>query len=374
MKYSHLLLGSTPSESVVNDFMKYNEVLNIYGTSGRDAKLVLKSALTALAFSMVRKVWDSVSNSASGTLHFCIGGINEINPFSHSILKNEVFVYASLVDFKVAGKIPSLANPRDSMTSDLRVKEDCLSLLNGRERILIDFNGSMAFLDTFWEQKLCEVRNVIKGAFVSGGVLAGVPPATMPPSKGFLNRLSCATMNQLYAPSRTAKFFSLMAVCNVPVYMITNNEVGDLLAGGIDRRSSPWIPFLRANGINSAPLFEMASLFYNSRYAPPVKAFDYYTALALTTFMDPSTDVMSYSTARLFFDDVYGLSLVSDIKYTWGDAVETYAKQVPMAARYVGNEDAFESEMKLLSTLKPKYITVWALKFTGHPGKLSITD
>jgi hypothetical protein len=369
LKYSNILLKTARDDAAVEKFMAYSTLVNTFTAKGRTPAEILKYVLTALAFSMAKKVWDAVSNPLKGTLHFCIGGINEINPFSHRSLKNEAFVYASMVDYNlVAGKLSGL-NPREAMTSDTRVIENGLDLLNNRTHIYIDFNGSMAFLDSFWEHRLCEVRSSIKGVFVLGGVLADEAPLTMPPLKGVLNRLSCATMNQLYAPSRTASFFSLMGSCGIPVYMISNNVVGDLAPAKTNRASSPWISFLSANGISIKVLNDMASLFYNSSYNPPVKAFDFYSALALTTFM--RTSELPYTDKKLHFDDVYGVSLISS-DAVWENVVTSYSDGMKRGARYKGNEQAFDSEAALLKELKPKSMDVKVLNFNGHPGKLEI--
>jgi hypothetical protein len=176
-------------------------------------------------------------------------------------------------------------------------------------------------------------------------------------------------MNQLYAPSRTASFFSLMGSCGIPVYMISNNVVGDLAPAKTNRASSPWISFLSANGISIKVLNDMASLFYNSSYNPPVKAFDFYSALALTTFM--RTSELPYTDKKLHFDDVYGVSLISS-DAVWENVVTSYSDGMKRGARYKGNEQAFDSEAALLKELKPKSMDVKVLNFNGHPGKLEI--
>jgi hypothetical protein len=369
LKYSNILLKTAEDEVAVQKFMAYSTLVKTFSAKGRTPAEILKYALTALAFSMAKKVWDAVDSPSKGTLHFCIGGINEINPFSHRALKNEAFVYASMVDYTlVTGKLSGL-DPRDAMTSDTRNTGNCLELLDNRTSIYIDFNGSMAFLDSFWECKLCEVRSSIKGVFVLGGVLANEAPLTLPPVKGILNRLSCATMNQLYAPSRTAAFFALMGSCGIPVYMIPNNVVGDLGSTPEKRADSPWKSFLSANGIGIQVLNDMASLFYNSGYNAPVKPFDFYSAFALTTFM--ATDELQYADRKLHFDDVYGVSLISS-DANWENVVKSYREKTTSGTKYNGNEEAFDSEADLLKGLKPRFMDVRVLNFEGHPGKLKI--
>jgi hypothetical protein len=319
---------------------------------------------------MAKQVWDASRNSNKGILHFCIGGINEVNPFSHRSLKNEVFVYASVVKDHAGSEKVFKLRQHESLTSDTKVINNCFDLLNGRTSIYIDFNGSMAFLDSLWEEKLCDFKKCIKGVFVLGGVMADSPPLTMPPIKGVLNRFSCATMNQLYAPSRTASFFSLMGTCGVPIYVVPNNAVSDLCSGDVKRETRPWNGFLKENSLDISVLNDMADLFYTSRYNPPVKAFDFYTALALTRFMRNSSS-LPFSLSKLYFDDVYGVSLISS-NASWDAVVSAYSLSMTQSEKYAKNSASFDEEAALLSTLDPKSVDILVLKFKGHPGKIDI--
>ena len=94
-------------------------------------------------------------------------------------------------------------------------------------------------------------------------------------------------MNQLYHPQHTADFFAFLAQHCIPTYTVTNNAVGDLTTySDSDRkvRSLAGIEsFLSANGLDRNWLTRFAFAYYESRYNPPRKPFDFYVALALST-------------------------------------------------------------------------------------------
>jgi hypothetical protein len=109
----------------------------------------------------------------------------------------------------------------------------------------------------------------------------------MPSIVNTLNRFSSATMNQLYHPQRTADFFAFLAQHHVPTYTVTNNAVGDLSTfSDPDKKIRSFtgiVSFLSSNGLCYDFLKNLAVTYYESRYTPPRKPFDFYVALALCT-------------------------------------------------------------------------------------------
>ena len=181
----------------------YHVFLEKYRLRNNDDNEVMKSALTDLAFEMAVGIWKE--GASRGRLYFCVGGINSINPFSESAIKNEVMVYHSLIE------------PRDSpLTTKQGLTYDqegalCHVEFKKYAEIYMDFNGSLAFWDDSWFHKLSDscVVQKIRGVFIMGGVLSDKDPVTMPSIPKVLNRFSSATMNQLYHPQNAADFFSL---------------------------------------------------------------------------------------------------------------------------------------------------------------------
>ncbi len=120
----------------------------------------------------------------------------------------------------------------------------------------------------------------------------------MPSIPNTLNRFSSATMNQLYHPQHTADFFAFLAQHRIPAYTVTNNAVGDLTTYSDSERKVRSLvgieSFLSANDLDNHWLKRFAVAYYESRYNPPRKPFDFYVALALSTKLrDDSSGVAS---------------------------------------------------------------------------------
>ena len=110
----------------------------------------MKAAMTDIAFNITQRVWSDLPAPSRGSCFFCIGGVNAINPFSATAVKNEIVVYSSIVPpdtSRIAAKEGSLY--------DMRGTEQPLDLTQYDE-IYMDFNGSMAFLSPEWIQRLRE--------------------------------------------------------------------------------------------------------------------------------------------------------------------------------------------------------------------------
>lgn len=309
-------------------YLNYKKLIDDDYAYISDISLRIKQIITDLAFFMVSKIWNDVNLPSKGTLYFCVGGVNSFNPFSKNALKNEIYVY---YDFILKGG--GMQKLSSCLEGDLfdgggdTCSTTISDLLAGSRDVHVDFNGSMAFFNTYWVQILNRHKDLIKGVFVMGGVFSYEPPGTMSSVPNILNRFSCATMNQLYFPRRTASFFDTVRELCIPVYVVANNSVRDLVtftpptetgAPPPKKTDTGWISFFDLNfatGFFSSSLTggdsilkSLASVYYNSRYSPPRKAFDYYTAIALVSRMSV---IDIGSDALFYYDTEYGLSLIS---------------------------------------------------------------
>ena len=174
--------------------------------------------------------------------------------------------------------------------------------------------------------------------------------------------LGSATMNQLYHPAHTAAFFTLLAQnSDIPVFTITNNVVHDLTTFADAEKKHKTLDgvtrFLASNGclynkmkidsafseilsfavafLGSNLLFDrvnglfigtIAKAHYESRYNPPRKAFDFYSAAALVRHM-LSKDLLGLPKRQLFYNEGYGLTLVSKDD-TWDLTLTSYVSHI----------------------------------------------
>lgn len=277
----------------------------------RDINERMKRILTDLAFEMASKVWQESRKQQQQKLFFCIGGINDVNPFYHKILKNEALVYANACSGMGLRLDPVQGRIFNEYGTEL---SPSLQALAGAYRdVYVDFNGSMAFLsDDAWKDVLRH-RN-IRAALVMGGVMANEPPKTKPAMENVLNRLSCSTMNQLYSPAKTKRFFAAMK--DVPVYVVCNNAVQEF-------DSIPQL--LRANHMDTPCVRAYCQAYYvDSPYHPQKKPFDLYVAKVAEKLL-AKQDVAKARQRRLFYDGKYGISLIGDTD--WRTAVVDYLAQ-----------------------------------------------
>ena len=323
----------------------------------------MKRALDMITISIISKVWDEQPNPRKGRLYFCSGGINDINPFSADKLKNEVLVYGEMVDAAKFAEEPSLDFHQNRILQCSSGEMSMLSIddfMEGRSEVYVDFNGSMAWLDGEWCYQLTRLaRGSIKCAVVQGGVLAALPPETMPAIDCVLNRLSCATMNQLYSPSKTSLFFRLMRLLEVPVYMVSNDSTKDC------KTTEAVYAFLESAGIFTPTVRQCAALYYNSAYNPPKKPFDFYSANALASLLNGAS--LEASPLTLHFDSKYGTVLL-DASEDWDAVVDTYAKSVRLCERYARGQKNYESELEILKALPGTYRDKMQVLHVPEPG------
>jgi hypothetical protein len=336
---------------------------------GQSKNNCMKSALTDMAFTMAKSVWEEMAHE--GELYFLIGGINSVNPFSPTAIKNEVLIYSEIVENKLPLKqlesVQGLCYNTKSELIDLDYE--------AYSDIYIDFNGSLAFWNDSWDRTLGETAVVekIRGVFIMGGVYADKEPVTMPSLPKVLNRFSSATMNQLYHPEHAAAFFAFLAKWKIPSFVITNNVVKDMTTFDAETKEKTYSgveTFMGSNDLRGAVLQKLAKAHYTSIYNPPRKPFDYFTAKALTTWLKSGNkDVRLQSLASvrsLFYSNVYGVTYVSR-KDTWEETRQSYIGSIDTKEReddppFVKNKKAYF--MKEINILK-------GIKFLG---KLSVYD
>lgn len=362
-------------ELYLQRFREYRESMS---TAGKNQ--IMKRALTDLAFNMAHMVWrESEGNPTK--LFFCVGGINSVNPFTASALKNELFVYRGVTqnltrvrELKEGNIIDWNGVPVSEAKHDHedipigKAKHDVRKFVNAYQELYIDFNGSMAFFDTEWASCLTEALNkkAVKGVFVAGGVFSDEKAKTMPSMPGMLNRLSCATMNQLYHPCNTFRFFDLMQTFNANVVVVTNNQVLDMETYLDDTKKTKtdvgWKSFLNSNKISSDFMVSLANAYYNSIYSPPRKPFDFYTAQALVAVLNGKCLITQKRT--MHFNSMYGTVIVGKLQSTWKTAMQEYINGIDIK---LNEEDEdfvktkkknFEKEIELLKTLSCSSITV----------------
>jgi hypothetical protein len=307
----------------------------------------VKSALTDIAHYLAKTIWDECTNSnkGEGNLFFGIGGVNTVNPFSAKAIKFEPLFYCDKIPLDCA----RLGSANEGDIFD-RAGKPCKLDLASYAELYMDFNGSMAAFSegSFLQRQLKTALDRLKGVVVMGGVQADLPAKTMPAISGVLNRFSAATMNQLYHPPNTARFFRLLASRpTVPCLTVTNNVVADLTTFSDPARTVKTYDgvqrFLDANRIDSRTLRDISQHFYeDARLKPPRKAFDYYAAVALAHMVRAGAPPAS-ARRTLFYSGDYGLTLVSSAG-SWSEARAQYAAGID--ARPAEGDDAFTKGKK----------------------------
>ena len=228
-------------------------------------------------------------------------------------------------------------------------------IFDTHDAIYIDFNGSMAFFEGGMKRIITGLVSKIKGVYVMGGVFCFQSPKTKPKIDNVLNRFSCATMNQLYSPSKSELFFQTMGRLGVTIHLVANNVVHDLAE--IEERSNipdVWLKFLRSNDIHSEYLETLAFTYYSSFYKPPRKAFDFYVALALTEFMKNGMHRGTIDT--MYYDAKYGICMIGRHGSSWESARKNYFELIDTIPSdsdtgfIASKKRNYLNEMTLLST------------------------
>lgn len=155
---------------------------------------------------------ENKPENTQSTINFLFKGVesyfyNTINPFHPSKLNKDDTIY---------NYTEEKTEPRSQFD---------LETLQNYNKIFVDMNGSCAFMNykTEFINKFNEVKEKVKGLYVMGGILLHEPIQTI--AVPFLNRLPCATMNQVYAPKGAWKLMKWFIDNKKPIYFVSNNEV-----------------------------------------------------------------------------------------------------------------------------------------------------
>jgi hypothetical protein len=345
----------------------YREFMDRYREVG-DNNAIVKAAMTDLAHHIARRVWqESADEHHRGRLFFCVGGVNKVNPFSRGAIKNEMLVFAQFAPPTGTHKL----DPKEGAVYDEKGRLLGGGLdLESYDNVYMDFNGSMAFLSEgsglYATLRKAAQDGRMRGLFAMGGVQADEPPRTMPRIEGTLNRLSCATMNQLYHPENTGRLFALTNDFKVPTYLVSNNVVADLTTWEDEEHKKKTLDgvlaFLRSHGLNCALLVELARVYYDGGHGqPPRKAFDYYTAVVLRAVMAGAVEAVPWTAKTLFYSPLNGVSLVARQPCRWNEARERYTKRISVIAEPSANDSdfvvkkkkSFAAEAEVLRLLAP---------------------
>jgi len=141
-------------------------------------------------------------------------------------------------------------------------------------------------------------------------------------------------MNQLYHPERAAQFFEFLNDLRIPTFVVTKNVVKDLTTFDDSRQETldGVTEFLSANELDGEFLLECAKAHYLSAYSPPRKAFDYYSALALATWLREghNHEGLQAHAGVMYYSNVYGITYISTSN-TWDETRAEYSQTANMA-------------------------------------------
>ena len=128
----------------------YREFLHRY--DGLSANDTMKHAMTDMAFAITGRVWTDLPTDTRGKCFFCIGGINAINPVSATAVTNEIAVYVEELKEQDYSRI----FPDEGAFYDMDGSRMEPLVLADYDEIYMDFNGSMAFFNAQWKERLTD--------------------------------------------------------------------------------------------------------------------------------------------------------------------------------------------------------------------------
>jgi FtsZ-binding cell division protein ZapB len=295
-----------------------------------------------ITINMLKNIYSNINDIKKGSLYYSCKFsknydyyFNSINPFYWNTTKNEMSVYSNVCTFKKDNNNNVDYDNVDNVDNIIIAENNQLlntlnlftltNIINTDTDIYIDFNGSMGFFNDKWYNLLTTVRNKIKGVVIMGGICGNKEAQTKGPSQKNLNRFSCSTMNQLYHPPNTKRFFDFLSGENSiekqidNVYIVVNNQVEKLKGYEDTKFLTDTLPkFLTDNDIYSEILLEYAKMYYSQGELPKYKykkndrkPFDLYSAFLLCKLINKnSTDEFKEKTNTLYYDSTYGITLV----------------------------------------------------------------
>lgn len=358
-----MLRATRSKRSQHQNFAKYKEILKAYGITDDSVASVdpgvtgqingaVLSIFSEMAFQMAVNVWSEFKPDFEGVdsrFYFCIGGVNDVNPFHSDSIKDEILVYANGFAFD-----SRLTHGLQQGTVYTQTGEyvEFSDALRPYDSVYMDMNGSAAFYDALWAQFLHRYPHKIRGVVVMGGVYSYAAPTTIPAIENVLNRFSCSTMNQLYSPIKTWSFFGALDRLKIPTYVVANNAVVDLKARGVDRGiKDAWRFFLGANELAKEKLMSYSQAYYVvSPYGPAWKPFDFYAAKIIRGLV--VGNIPTFVTRYLFNDMRYGVTLIS----TSSKWEETRAMYISHCDTTPNNSDDERTKGKKLSFLDEQRI------------------
>ena len=149
-------------------FPAYTQLLNYFDDA--DPKRKFKAAVTELAFFMALEVWNETKYARKGSLYFCIGGVNSINPFHANSIKNELFVYAPVLAANGFYSSLKCSVAEEGVLVDQRGQRVLLStVLQRYNNLFLDFSGSMAFFDANCSRHRRKNSRIVVGVGFSRG-------------------------------------------------------------------------------------------------------------------------------------------------------------------------------------------------------------
>jgi hypothetical protein len=354
-------LNAETSNGLKNIFSK-NRVAKIKSNSNTDIRHRLLREMTRVGAHVCADAWENATNRKSKQLFFAIGGINDVCPFNLNVVKDELKIYENYEGIIMPGSLDTWTDWDGGTCSVFRLNNDTFQECDEKtwatyDEVYMDFNGSMAFFQNAWKQKIQQwvQGKKIKSMFMMGGVLTTEPPKTLPAIPGVLNRLSCATMNQAYAPAKTQDVLCFFATNKIPIYTVTNNVVTDLRQNGEERgMESAWVQKTN-NFLTTSNAFKTIVTNYYKNEAKN-KPFDMYTANALFDYLqNPSLHKKLFSTI-IYVDDVFGVTLVSKrIIALSHEVISAYVDQItPITQQSDSTIAALNKEIDCLLLIQPR--------------------
>jgi len=353
----------------------YNYIINNNNNKLEEINKIVRNILNAITYKMLINIQRNIHTHYKGRLyyHYKLGEkyfYNTMSPFHPNASKNELHTYSKLLDeFIDKDNLSNLSleelriNAIKSMINT-EIPNFTLDNININDNIYFDFSGSMAFFDEEWENEFKSNKDKIKGVVVMGSIYSWIKAETIGPLTDILNRLTCSTMNQLYHPKNTARFYEFISDKNI--FIVPNNQVKLLNDYNSDNFLTVTLnQFLENNNINNIPLYEYAKMYYTAARPSDRKPFDYYSALLLCNIISSlyvnvntgnvnetgNVNVNETGTViNLYYDDNYGISLLNlDINFI----TDKYYPEIPKNIK-----QSLEEELKIIELTTLKHITV----------------
>ena len=296
----------------MGEFNKVNDYIQNGGVGVENNTKTYKEAIDKITINIINEYWkwciETIRpdiETKPELIYVKSDAFNSFNPFSNSHVKLEPAVYG---DVKNTSKIIEKVNIVD------------INWLNSfKKDIIMDMNGSMAWFSLIAEKE--EFCKKVQKCFVMGGIIDKSVVNTLSAVPGVLNRLSSATMNQLYHPLATEEFFQIIG--GEKLVFITNNEINSNFSWSKPPRDSngtqtfsPGYDVFK-NSMKDRKLIpdnddhtinNFFDAFYFSRPGDR-KPFDVISALYLCHFNE--NNKCEYSKGDLHFNKTYGCTILT---------------------------------------------------------------